>query len=337
MVVKPPLYGSGPLSGVATGSDVSFVVTSFIGEITFSGHQEKDKVRGTHTVRHPNGAANEEGTFLLQKLKPGAIGSKLDGTCLKQQPQVAANAPAASLNQVSSAGALSEIPAQSVIPPHRSASLIDRADNPTNRAAPTGAIDGPRALYFTLNATKDEVLRIQGTPTRLRDYEWAYGYSTVQFRNDRVVSWSVSSVNPLRVRMVPASGVPNPVGYFAVGSTKDEVLAVQGTPTRVSDYEWSYGYSTVQFRNDRVVSWTVSGVNPLRVKMIPSSAVSNPGYFTVGSTKDEVLAVQGTPTRVSDYEWAYGYSTVQFRNDRVVSWSVSNVNPLRVKMVASSR
>ena len=124
-----------------------------------------------------------------------------------------------------------------------------------------------RPSYFTLNSTKEEVLRIQGTPTRLNDYEWTYGYSTVEFRNDRVVSWTIYTTNPLRARMVPSTTVSN-VSYFTIGSTKDEVLAVQGTPTKVGDYEWAYGYSTVEFRNDRVVSWTMYAVNPLRAKKL---------------------------------------------------------------------
>jgi hypothetical protein len=120
--------------------------------------------------------------------------------------------------------------------------------------------------------------------------------------------------------------------YFTLGSTKDQVLAVQGTPTRVSGSEWAYGLSKVKFRNDRVISWRISDVNPLRAKMLPAPAISNPlDYFTVGSTKDEVLAVQGTPTRVSDSEWAYGLSKVKFRNDRVISWRISEFNPLKAR------
>ena len=55
--------------------------------------------------------------------------------------------------------------------------------------------------------------------------------------------------------------------------------------------------------------------------MVPSVAVSTNGYFTVGSSKDEVLSVQGTPSQVSENEFSYAYSTVRFRNDRVDSWN----------------
>jgi hypothetical protein len=47
---------------------------------------------------------------------------------------------------------------------------------------------------------------------------------------------------------------------------------------------------------------------------------SHRDHFTVGSTKDEVLSVQGTPTSFNDYVFRYGLSKVHFRNGRVVSW-----------------
>lgn len=54
--------------------------------------------------------------------------------------------------------------------------------------------------------------------------------------------------------------------YFTLGSTKSDVLRVQGTPSEVSEYQWSYGSSTVQFGDGRVTSWTVRYGYPLKVK-----------------------------------------------------------------------
>ena len=123
--------------------------------------------------------------------------------------------------------------------------------------------------------------------------------------------------------------------YFTVGSTKDEVLAAQGTPTSFSETQWTYGLSHVSFRNGRVTNWNVSPVNSLRVRMVPGNradadAARARGYFTVGSTKDEVLAVQGTPTSFGETQWGYGLSHVTFQNGRVTTWYVSPVNSLRV-------
>ena len=88
--------------------------------------------------------------------------------------------------------------------------------------------------------------------------------------------------------------------YFTVGSTKEEVLAVQGTPSEFTDSTFTYGYSRVHFRGDRVTTWEDRQTNPLRVKLLPTAGIERKTYFTVGSTKDEVLAVQGTPTEFTD-------------------------------------
>ena len=90
--------------------------------------------------------------------------------------------------------------------------------------------------------------------------------------------------------------------YFTVGTTKDEVLAVQGSPRRFTDTKWEYGLSWVQFQNGRVTTWYSSLSAPLNAELVPSEpVVFSPGYFTVGSTKDEVLAVQGSPSTQSTW------------------------------------
>jgi len=55
-------------------------------------------------------------------------------------------------------------------------------------------------------------------------------------------------------------------------------------------------------------------------------------FFTVGSTKDEVLAAQGTPDKFADTMFEYGLSRVWFRDGRVETWDQSVLNPLKVKL-----
>ena len=51
---------------------------------------------------------------------------------------------------------------------------------------------------------------------------------------------------------------------------------------------------------------------------VPSVPISpKRDFFTVGSTKDEVLAMQGTPTSFSEQMFWYGSSSVQFQNGKV--------------------
>ncbi|MXV75705.1 hypothetical protein F4Z99_15705, partial [Candidatus Poribacteria bacterium] len=103
-------------------------------------------------------------------------------------------------------------------------------------------------------------------------------------------------------------------GYFTVGSTKDEVVAVQGTPNSLSQWSFGYGGSSVNFKNDRVIGWYSSPLNPLKVRIVPARDTPNKGYFTVDSTKDEVVTVQGTPNSLSQWSFGYGGSSVNFKN-----------------------
>jgi len=55
--------------------------------------------------------------------------------------------------------------------------------------------------------------------------------------------------------MWPTAAVDSALDHFGVGSSKDEVLAVQGTPTAFSRDTFEYGRSLVFFKNERVIGW----------------------------------------------------------------------------------
>ena len=55
-------------------------------------------------------------------------------------------------------------------------------------------------------------------------------------------------------------------------------------------------------------------------------------YFTVGSTKDDVIRVQGVPTRITGSVFAYGHSEVYFKDGRVQSWQMDPSSPLKAQM-----
>jgi hypothetical protein len=191
----------------------------------------------------------------------------------------------------------------------------------------------PRGLsrnHFTVGSTKNEVLAIQGTPDRFTERSLHYGTSDVLFRDGRVVSW-YNGYPKLKIRMLPTSSTDK--SYFTVGSTKDEILAIQGTPDRFTDSSFHYGTSDVFFQDGRVVSW-YNGYPKLKVRMLPATSTDK-SHFTVGSTKNEVLAIQGTPDRFTERSLHYGTSDVVFKNGRVSSW-YNGYPKLRVKMLPSS-
>ncbi|MFC1608035.1 SUMF1/EgtB/PvdO family nonheme iron enzyme [Candidatus Latescibacterota bacterium] len=119
----------------------------------------------------------------------------------------------------------------------------------------------------------------------------------------------------------------NEVAYFTIGSTKDEVRTAQGETKSVkvfySSTMWEYGdygLTYIEFSND---TNTVTGYdnfdNILNVFM---GAKIEGAKFKIGSTKDEVLAAQGTPKGVkvfySSTMWEYGdygLTYIEFSND----------------------
>lgn len=59
-------------------------------------------------------------------------------------------------------------------------------------------------------------------------------------------------------------------------------------------------------------------------------------FITIGSTKSDVIRIQGTPTSLHRYSfgeewWFYGFSHIVFKNSRVDSWADSD-GRLRVGM-----
>jgi len=117
------------------------------------------------------------------------------------------------------------------------------------------------------------------------------------------------------------------------------VLAIQGTPTSIISGEgvigdrWSYGFSSVEFTKDGVVKGysNISGNLRVAVETTGNEIRGRADYFTLGSTEDEVLAIQGTPTSIISGEgvigdrWSYGFSSVEFTKDGVVK-GYSNIS-----------
>ena len=109
--------------------------------------------------------------------------------------------------------------------------------------------------------------------------------------------------------------------YVTAGLTPMEVLSVLGKPTSSTGEKMFYKASEIDFRNGQVSGWKIDPAAPIRVKLW-SDSPSVPGVttFAVGSSKSDVIALQGTPTLFSDNEFGYGNSRVFFQNNRVTSW-----------------
>jgi hypothetical protein len=138
---------------------------------------------------------------------------------------------------------------------------FDRNLKATSAILPTAV----QAGRWDLGATKADVLKIQGTPSRIAEYGYAdletlhYGSSTVDLANERVVGYN-NRAGILKVSTRPIL----PDGKATVwtpASSREAVLQVQGTPTQISlspstcTETFYYGNSTVTLRNGFIAGY----------------------------------------------------------------------------------
>jgi hypothetical protein len=133
----------------------------------------------------------------------------------------------------------------------------------------------------------------------------------------------------------PAKATNGVKPYVTSGLTPTEVLSILGNPTSSSGEKMFYKGSEIDFRNGQVAGWKIDQkTSAIRVKLWPNAApVPGVTAFAVGSSKSDVIAVQGTPTLFSDSQFGYGKSMVFFQNDKVVGWK-EDPGSVRLRVVA---
>ena len=146
-------------------------------------------------------------------------------------------------------------------------------------------------------------------------------------QDDRPPSDRLEHPDPVAAQ-APAES-PRDLRWIWPGSTVGEVYAVQGVPTSTQGETWHYGKSQIRFAQGKVISWNQHPDNPLRIARDQPVQMQE-GTFDVGSTKDEVRAIQGTPVTETETVWDYGPSRVHFKNNRVTHWEDSPMQPLHV-------
>ena len=122
--------------------------------------------------------------------------------------------------------------------------------------------------YITAGSTRDEVIEQQGAPTASSDTKLVYGSSELYLKDGIVAGWRIDPRSPIKVKLWPESSVDPSLDHFSIGSSKDVVLVVQGTPTAFTQDEFEYGGSAVYFQNNRVVNWKSDPSSiPLRARL----------------------------------------------------------------------
>jgi curved DNA-binding protein CbpA len=124
----------------------------------------------------------------------------------------------------------------------------------TQATTPTKTLTGSKP-YITAGLTPTEVLNVLGNPTSSTGEKIYYGRSEIDFQDGHVAGWKIDQKNPIRVKLWPDQALVPGVRAYAMGSSKSDVIALQGTPTLFSANEFGYGGSRVYFKNDCVVGW----------------------------------------------------------------------------------
>jgi outer membrane protein assembly factor BamE (lipoprotein component of BamABCDE complex) len=119
-------------------------------------------------------------------------------------------------------------------------------------------------------------------------------------------------------------------GFFTLGSTKNQVIALHGSPDKIDTFKdgaewWRYRVgSYVYFKHGAVVGWEFTDLSQPPPKAYLGTG-SNAETIAQGSTLDDVVAAMGTPTAFqvmgSGVTWVnYGDSRIHMREGRVISW-----------------
>lgn len=224
--------------------------------------------------------------------------------------------------------------------PLESGPVVDATLPEPDDESDTKPHDGPAFSAFTRNSHANDLLRVQGTPSRILrndalDYEtWHFGRSTVvvDSQTRRVLEWD-NEEGGLKVQLLPGSQATSSLAFTRT-SHADDVLRLQGTPSRILRYgalgyeAWHFGRSSVEidFHTHQVLAWDNQG--DLKVQLLPGRHATSSSAFTWNSHSDDVLRLQGTPSRIQRNDalgheiWHFGRSMVEIdsRVWRVLEW-----------------
>jgi len=129
---------------------------------------------------------------------------------------------------------------------------------------------------------------------------------------------TASSCSGIRGAGDPAGNAERDGRYFG-RSTLFEVYSIQGIPTLTEGGRLALREVVDSFSHGESGLLDPAPDNPLRIARDLPVELRN-GQFDIGSTKDEVRAVQGTPVTETETVWDYGPSRVYFQHNRVVRW-----------------
>lgn len=197
---------------------------------------------------------------------------------------------------------------------------------------------------WSIGSGRGIVLKLQGQPSRALQYDsfcrevLYFNRSRVELREGKVVAYENIDNNLIVLEEDKSIEVKqHQEDFWTLGSQAQDVMRLQGTPTEFIQYEsihktlLFYHNSFIELENDLVVGYNNLDKN-LRVAMTPSANMGDKGFWTLDSSSEDILAVQGTPDSVSRsgfpcrQSFHYGASIVELKNGRIIGYQNTDGN-----------
>lgn len=159
-----------------------------------------------------------------------------------------------------------------------------------------------------------------------------FTHSDNQLRSDEITDLFKDEISPASQYDIITEN------KFSIGSKRSDLIRIQGTPSSVMKFgdneTLSFGFSTVTLKKGVVSGYSDIGKN-LKVKSISNSSTNiRNGYFSIGSKRNDLISLQGTPSSVikfGDKEiLSFGFSTVTLEKGVVSGYSNIGEN-LKIK------
>lgn len=202
---------------------------------------------------------------------------------------------------------------------------------------------GDPAGVWSNHSSRELVTAIQGPPSRTLTLDGQckeilyYGNSQIEL-NHGLVSRYNNIDNNLQVSFLSevVAQQLTEESVWTLGSPKDVVQAVEGTPDRVNRYDsldmevLYYGDDTVELREGVVVAYSnynaTLGVSVAPILDPPAAQPASAGRWTIGDRRAAVFKAQAAPTQIQRRDsfceevLYYGTSTVSLNNGVVVGY-----------------
>ncbi len=168
--------------------------------------------------------------------------------------------------------------------------------------------------------------------------------NTVTLPSVQTATSTAENQSPQITDTDPEESEPEPVDYLYLGSPRRDVIRILGLPKNIIstpvDHEiWKYGNSEIHVsKNDKkLIGW--NNKEDMKIRLLVKNAATSSMCFTLGSSQDEVIYIQGQPASAitppgNTYEiWEYENSAVHISKatKKVQGWH--NAGNLKVHIL----